>query len=273
MTRLRQLTSGGVYAPPRVIDDLGKCYFYHTMEIPGYGLVEGQWDLRDNFSEYIGGFDFDGKRVLEVGTASGFVCFNLEQRGADVVAYDLSDAQSWDNVPMASRDGGEVATDRRAIMRQINDGYWLAHRAFASKAKVVYGTVYEIPEQIGPVDVATYFSILLHLRDPFRALEAGARLTRDTMVVTDLLNPHRRGVVLPADVGPFLPMMEFVPDFHSGGPVDTWWYLTPEIVTAFLGVLGFGRSEVTRHVQKASWGDEDLFTVVAHRTHGVVVGS
>jgi hypothetical protein len=30
--------------------------------------------------------------------------------------------------------------------------------------------VYDMPPAIGPVDVAVYGSILLHLRDPFRAL-------------------------------------------------------------------------------------------------------
>ena len=39
-----------------------------------------------------------------------------------------------------------------------------------SKAKVVYGTVYEIPEEIGRVEVATFGSVLRHVRDPFLAL-------------------------------------------------------------------------------------------------------
>ena len=30
-----------VYAEPRTVTDLEECYFYHSMEIPGYGLVEG----------------------------------------------------------------------------------------------------------------------------------------------------------------------------------------------------------------------------------------
>ncbi|MBV9971725.1 MAG: hypothetical protein JO135_00155, partial [Candidatus Eremiobacteraeota bacterium] len=38
---------GVYYAEPRTVTNLSDCYFYHTMEIPGYGLVEGQWDLRD----------------------------------------------------------------------------------------------------------------------------------------------------------------------------------------------------------------------------------
>jgi hypothetical protein len=54
------------YADPRAIRSLSECLFYHSMEIPGYGLVEGQWDLRGRESAYLGGLDFAGKRVLEV---------------------------------------------------------------------------------------------------------------------------------------------------------------------------------------------------------------
>ncbi len=67
----------------------------------------------------------------------------------------------------------------------INNAYWFCHRAFGSSARVVYGSVYDVPESIGPVDVATFGSILLHLRDPFRALSSALRLVRDTVVITE----------------------------------------------------------------------------------------
>lgn len=261
------------YAAPRVVTDPEACVFYHTMDIPGHGLVEGQWDLRKGIDEYTGGIDYDNKRVLEVGTASGFLCFAMEALGADVVAYDLSEHQSWDLVPMATVDTEAMASERRAIMGRINNGYWFTHRAVRSSARVSYGTVYEIPDEIGPVDIATYFSVLLHVRDPFLALQKGVRLARETVVVTDWLNPYRRGMPPVDDPGAALPKMEFVPDFGKDGPVDTWWYLTPALVQQFLGVLGFARSRVSTHTQTAVWGEEELFTVVAHRTAGQAVGS
>jgi len=268
-SRLQRGRELPIYAEPRAISSLEECYFYHTMDIPGYGSVEGQWDLRGNEDRYTGGLNFKGRRVLEVGTASGFLCFYMESQGAEVVAFDLSDAQAWDTVPVASIDIEEAARDRRAIMRKINNGYWLCHRAFASHARVVYGTVYDIPTGIGPVDVATYCSVLLHLRDPFQALFNGLRLTRSTVVVTDLVNQRHPAT---AEPGQSPPSMEFVPQFQNGGPPDTWWFLTPEIVVQFLGILGFEDSEVRFHRQKASWGEENLFTVVAHRTRGQAIG-
>lgn len=31
-----------VYAPPSLVTDLDQCAFYHTMEVPGFGLVAGR---------------------------------------------------------------------------------------------------------------------------------------------------------------------------------------------------------------------------------------
>ena len=30
-----------IYATPRTVTELGDCHFYHTMDMPGYGCVEG----------------------------------------------------------------------------------------------------------------------------------------------------------------------------------------------------------------------------------------
>src|SRR2546426_5232006 len=108
-----------LYASPRAIDDANDCYFYHTMDIPGHGLVRGEWDLRKGVREYLGGVDFKGKRVLELGTASGFLCFHMEKEGAEVVAYDLSEDQSWDVVPFARGDTSKVIAARKAHIRKL----------------------------------------------------------------------------------------------------------------------------------------------------------
>lgn len=262
---------GVYYAKPRSISDLSQCAFYHTMEIPGYGLVEAQWDLRPGIREYTGGIDFRGRRVLEIGTASGFVCFYMEQQGAEVIAYDLSEEQAWDVVPIATADYQHWASIRRLGIRKLNNGYWLAHKAFGSKAKVVYGTVYDIPRAIGPVDASTFGSVLVHLRDPFLALQNAARLTRDTILVTDVLSPTR--VTTAAPGAPALPLMEFIPNFRNKGPLDSWWFLSPEIVVAFLGALGFEDSDVRYHVQQFSEGERKLFSVIARRTAGKPLSS
>src|SRR6266480_139869 len=106
-------SDSSLYAPPRLITTLEDCYFYHTIDIPGYGLVEGEWDLRQGIDAYLGKVVFKGKRVLELGTASGFVCFHMEREGADVVAYDLSDQHDWDVVPYGQYDYSDFMRERR----------------------------------------------------------------------------------------------------------------------------------------------------------------
>jgi hypothetical protein len=264
-----------VYAEPRNITDLAECYFYHTTEVPGYGLIEGEWDLRRGMRAYLGHVDFKGKRVLELGTASGFNCFYMERQGAEVVGYDLSEQQSWDVVPYAQYDYETFSEQRKEHIRKINNAFWLCHRAFESRSKVVYGDVYSIPPAIGLVDISTACSILLHVRDPFLALQKALALTRDTVIVTEgaevlnVPNPVRRlRSLLPNKLA--APPMRFMPNWRAQDPKETWWRLTPELIQRFIGVLGFERSEVTYHYQTYRRGSTKIplrqFTVVGHRT-------
>ena len=115
---------------------------------------------------YLGRFEFAGKRVLDVGAASGALSFYVEGQGAEVVSFDLSEDESWDTVPFANMDVLSSDARWRELIRRINNGYWLSHGALGSQARAVYGRVYEIPVSIGPIDVAVYGSILLHLIHP-----------------------------------------------------------------------------------------------------------
>jgi SAM-dependent methyltransferase len=276
-----------VYAVPKVVTDLEDCHFYHTMDIPGYGEVTGDWDLRAGVSEYLGSIDVRGKRVLEIGTANGFLCFHMERAGAEVVAYDLCDQLMADAVPYPGSEYPRTLLGFRVGIRKINNGFWLCHRAVGSQARVVYATVYAVPDEIGSVDVATFGCVLLHLHNPFLALANAAKLTRETLVVTQPLHLHSwepfildravpwdriSGNATPPSLEstPYptegLPCMVFMPDHRTGLPLDTWWFLTPTIIQRFLAVLGFEDSTVSYHTQIFKGRALPLYTVVGHRT-------
>ena len=85
-----------IYASPRVVTDITQCYFYHTIDLPEIGTVEGNWDLRAGLHEYLGNFDFRGKRVLDIGTANGILSFWMEKHGAEVISFDLDKEGDWD---------------------------------------------------------------------------------------------------------------------------------------------------------------------------------
>lgn len=78
--------------------------------------------------------------MLEIGTASGFICFSVERAGAEVVAYDLSPDFSWDMVPYAKLDVAALVAERKSHLGRLNNSFWLAHKKLESRAKVVYGT-------------------------------------------------------------------------------------------------------------------------------------
>jgi len=255
-----------IYATARNDLSIEQCYFYHTMDLPGVGTVEGEWDIRGHEREYLGHLSVEGKRVLEMGTASGFLCFYMERQGAEVVAYDLSESDSWDIVPywtMSTEQVQKLVSERKRLIALLNNGYWFAHRAMNSRAQVVYGSVYGVPEEIGPVDIVTFTSILLHVRDPFLAMAGASRLARESMVITEKVREHPQTLEMTEGLG--LPYMRFLPDAEKLEPWETWWSLTPQIVCRFAAVLGF-RSTTTRYFEVPSrWGVEKMFSVVAHR--------
>ena len=174
-----------VYAAPRQVSTPDECWFYHTMDLPGHGTMQGCWDLRGRWGEYLGGVNLRGKRVLEFGTASGDLCFYMERQGAEVVAFDLAPGRCWDFIPWPRlANTAEYVEKKLRALRTLHNSFWFAHRVCGSRAQVVYGSIYEVPAAIGPVDVCTYGCILLHLRDPFLALANGLRLTRERVIIT-----------------------------------------------------------------------------------------
>jgi SAM-dependent methyltransferase len=247
------------YAEPRAVASLDECYFYHTMDVPGHGTIKGEWDLRGRVDDYLGNFDFSGKRVLDVGAASGILSFHIEQQGAEVVSFDLSEEFDWDIVPFAENDNAATLTARRGHLRKINNGYWLCHGAFRSRARVVHGVVYDIPKAIGLVDVSVFGSILLHLRDPFLALENAARLTKETIIVSDL-SPYGKLA------SRFRKNPRFMPrSTEPDGINDGWFRLPPRLVQEYLGILGFRNCSLTWNSFHYGERTRPIYTLIASR--------
>ncbi|MGF7214497.1 hypothetical protein GGR92_000637 [Spirosoma lacussanchae] len=255
-------------------------YFYHTIDLPGLGEMKGEWDLRQSPEKYLGNVRLTNKRVLEMGAANGFLSFHMEQKGASVVSYDLSPEQDWDIVPFADKNAAALSPDRKNHIRKINNAYRLAHSLLNSSCEYVHGSVYHIPDSVGEVDVTTFGSILLHIRDPFLALQQAARITRETIIITDILDNNRqrlvntlfgwlgKGAVRTIRQKLFGPSMIFRPDPAIGHPEETWWHLSPELLEKALGVLGFGDIQISYHTQYFAQHHKSqlMYTLVAQRT-------
>jgi tRNA (mo5U34)-methyltransferase len=149
--------------------------WYHTLDLPGGIVTPGWFDLRGLVDTFPWP-DVRGKRCLDVGTYDGFLAWEMERRGAaEVVAVDIPDHHDWDWPAGArARGGAELA---RLAGPEKGRGFKLAHEALGSKVVRVERSVYHLdPEELGTFDVVVCGSLMLHLRDPVRALEAIRRV-------------------------------------------------------------------------------------------------
>ncbi len=46
---------------PKTVPDINDCIFYHTIELPDFGLIKGQWDLRKGIDSYVGNINVKNK--------------------------------------------------------------------------------------------------------------------------------------------------------------------------------------------------------------------
>jgi tRNA (mo5U34)-methyltransferase len=114
-------------------------------------------------------------RALEVGTWDGFWAFEMERRGAEVVAIDLDDERDLDWPPRR----------RPATFRDSprGEGFRLARELLGSRVERVDCSIYHAtPEELGTFDLVFCGTVLIHLRDQLLALERIANLCNGTFI-------------------------------------------------------------------------------------------
>lgn len=204
-------------------------HWYHSIELAPGVVTPGYVDMR-KIAPSVLPADLGGKRALDVGTFDGFWAFELERRGAEVVAIDVDaiDSAEW---PPLNRPALEQRAQEWDIA--LGRGFAIAAEALGSDVSRVISSVYDVtPDRLGgPVDFAFSGDILLHLRDPVRALEAirGTLLPGGTLM---MFEPFSIAATLRA---PRRPMAEFK-------PLETefdWWYPNLSMLLAWPTAAGF----------------------------------
>src|SRR5690606_3242871 len=129
--------------------------------------------------------DVRGKRCLDIGTFDGFFAFELERRGAaEVVAVDVEDHLLWDWPP--DYRAADLARDPGFSGPPKGAGFRLVAELTGSRVDWRPISIYDLdPDEIDTFDVVVLGSLLLHLRDPIRALEAVRRVTRGQLLSSD----------------------------------------------------------------------------------------
>ena len=151
--------------------------WYHTIDVAPGVATPGVFDLRP-VTGRLPWPDVRGKRCLDVGTYDGFLAFELERRGAaEVVATDISDHAEWDHEVRLGQQSTELL---ETIAGEKGAGFATARELLGSSVEKLEINAYDLsPERVGEFDVVVCGSLLLHLRDPLRALAAIRSVCRD----------------------------------------------------------------------------------------------
>ncbi len=201
---------------------LDRSGWWHSFELPDGTVIEGMNDLvglRNRLSNFPIPQDLRGKRVLDIGAWDGWFSFEMERRGAEVVAID-----NWDN----------------PRFREI-------HSVLDSRVDYRTMDVYDLtPERVGRFDIVLFLGVLYHLKHPLLALERVCALTTDLAVVESfvLKEEHRPE----ADVAS-RPIMEFYETDQFGGQTDNWVGPSLPCLLAFCRTAGFARVELQTELE------------------------
>jgi tRNA (mo5U34)-methyltransferase len=178
-------------------------FWYHTIEVAPGVVTPGWFDLRP-IVDRLPWPDVQGMRCLDIGTFDGFLAFELERRGAaEVVAADIADHEQWDWPPRVRAQGVEFMRAAAGPKRGV--GFEIARELLGSTAMLEEISVYDLsPETVGEFDVVVCGSLLLHLRDPLRALDAIRSVCRGHYLSTNQVDlrpsvTHRRRPVVRLD--------------------------------------------------------------------------
>jgi hypothetical protein len=110
----------------------------------------------------------------------------MERRGAaEVIGIDILDPRAWD-WPVGASEEVIADLERR---KEGGAGFEIARAALGSAATRRERSIYELdPEVDGEFDLVYLGSLLLHLRDPVRALERVRSVCRGQLLVVDAID-------------------------------------------------------------------------------------
>lgn len=160
--------------------------WYHTLELAPGVVTPGWFDTRKIVSQLPFPASLAGQRCLDVATFDGFWAFEMERRGADrTTAIDVLDPGAYD-WPANSAPAVMEAIEQR---KEGGRGFEIARDALGSSVERIDLSVYDLdPSTVGVFDFVYVGSLLMHLRDPVRALERVRSVCRGSLLLVDNVN-------------------------------------------------------------------------------------
>lgn len=192
------------------VDQLSRHSSYHSLELADGTVIPGLIGidaLRSRIRSFPIPEDLRGKRVLDVGAASGWNSFEMERRGADVVAVDCVEFEE----------------------------FHMARALLGSKVDYRIMDVDELtPGSIGRFDYVLFFGVLYHLRHPLLGLERICSLTTEAAFVESFVTDAGPDSAVPCT-------LEFYETNELGGQIDNWCGPNTNCLVALCRAAGFAR--------------------------------
>ncbi|MBP7677730.1 MAG: methyltransferase domain-containing protein [Thermoanaerobaculia bacterium] len=166
--------------------------WYHRIELSPGLVTPGINDSPRVLQELALPADLKGARALDLGTRDGYFAFELERRGADVLAIDYCAADET--------------------------GFGVASAILGSRVFFRQANIYELrARDLGTFDVVLFLGLIYHLPDPMRAIRIVRGLSRRWMWLESHL-----GLTGPETIDG-TPMMVFYPRATLGGDPTNYW--------------------------------------------------
>src|SRR3954465_3550335 len=131
----------------RQAERLSKLGWYHSVELPGGSVIEGHQSLgqlRRRIRQFPIPDDLRGRRVLDIGAWDGWFSFEMERRGAEVLALD--------------------STRNTRLLE--------ARSLLNSRIDYHIGDICRLTwRDLGKFDIVLFLGVLYHLKHPILALE------------------------------------------------------------------------------------------------------
>ncbi|HXJ40750.1 MAG TPA: methyltransferase domain-containing protein [Bryobacteraceae bacterium] len=192
----------------RQVERLRTLGWYHSIELPDGQVIEGHQSieqLRRRLALFPIPADLTGKRVLDIGAWDGWFSFEMERRGADVLALDY-------------------ARSTRLLE---------AKRILGSKIDYRIGDICRLTyRDLGTFDIVLFLGVLYHVKHPVMALENVCGMCREMACIESFVTGTDPDAV---------PLMEYYETTELRGQLDNWVGPNAACLMAMTRSAGFAR--------------------------------
>ena len=200
-----------------------------------------------------------------------------------MTCIDLSiKKDKWDVVPYANVNYKKKMTQVMKELAKVRNAFWFAHKQHKSKAKLVEKHIYNLPKSTPIHDYGLLATVLLHIQNPFLALQQMSYKVKDKMIISDFVDDmgtvSSKNKLKLSNIKKFFfssyfsknTFVKFLPR-NNTIPLnfDTWWKLSPSTIIEMMGVLGFEKERYLEHIQYCNNKPIDMYTIVFKRKNSI----